>query len=794
MKFTLSWLKDFLDTSAEVQLIAETLTAIGLEVEDVTDQAAALAGFSVAEIMDASPHPDADKLRVCKVQSDSGELQIVCGAPNARAGIKVALAKIGSVIPNGGFTIKQSKIRGVDSSGMLCSANELGLGDDQGGIIELPATSSVGQSVAEALGLNDPVFEIAITPNRGDCLGVHGIARDLAAAGIGTLKPLVLTSIQTSGVTPIPVMIDDTDSCKMFVGRAIKGVKNGPSPEWLQQRLRAIGLRPISVLVDVTNYMTFSYGRPLHVYDLSKLQGHITARKAIAGEAFDALNDKHYTLETGMCVIADEQGMLGLAGIVGGVPSSVTENTTDILLECAWFDPIHIAENGRKLGIHSDARYRFERTVDPEFVGAGADIATQMIVDLCGGVACEARIAGGIQSTAKPIAIDAVAVNALGGIVLSAADQIAILERLGFAIRDKQSEHYTAYAPSWRPDIEQLADIAEEVLRIYGYDNVPSAPMPKSSDPAKPALNASQKRSQMVRRSLAVRGLHEGHHWAFMAEDKARLFGFDNEDLRLLNPISADLSVMRPSLIPHLVEALVRNAARGQDSLGLFEVGPQFTNCTSAGQQLIACAVRMGEMVAKQWSHDTRVADVFDAKADALAIIDAAGLAADKVQIGAIAPAWYHPGRSGCINLGPKNILGYFGELHPSILKALGCDSRVVACEVMLDAIPQAKSKALSALKQSDYQAVSRDFAFILPENVTADALLRAVAGAEKQLMQQVRLFDLYQGKGLEDGSKSLALSIRLQATDRTLSEADIDAVSQKVIAAAAKIGAKLRA
>lgn len=794
MKFTLSWLKDFLDTTASVDEVSRTLTAIGLEVDDLTDQGAALDAFTVAEILEATQHPDADKLRVCKVKSDAGELQIVCGAPNARAGIKVALAKIGAVIPNGGFTIKQSKIRGVESCGMLCSANELGLGDDHSGIIELPASAQIGQKVADVMGLNDPVFEINITPNRGDCLGVYGIARDLAAAGIGTLKPLAAPAFKAEGKTSIPVTIEDTDGCKMFVGRAILGVSNGASPEWLQQRLKAIGLRPISVLVDITNYMTFSYGRPLHVYDLDKLKGRITARKATEGEEFDALNDKHYKVEAGMCVIADDSEMLGLAGIVGGIPSSVTETTTNVLLECAWFDPIHIAENGRKLSINSDARYRFERTVDPEFVAAGADIATQMIIDLCGGTACEANVAGSVANTAQTFSVSAAAVNALGGITLSAKEQTAILSKLGFEVSNETADGYTVKAPSWRPDISQMADITEEVLRIYGYDNVPSAPMPKHEDPSKPALNTTQKRNQSVRRTLAARGLHEGHHWAFMAEDKARLFGWNDEALRLLNPISEDLSVMRPSLIPHLVEALARNAARGSASLGLFELGPQFANTTPAGQQSIACAVRMGEASGKQWSGPARSADVFDAKADALAAIEAAGLTAAKLQVSATAPAWYHPGRSGVLSLGPKNILAYFGELHPVILKALGCEQRVVACEVFVDAIPAAKAKANDALKQSDYQAAQRDFAFILDEATPADELLRAVAGADKQLMQQVRLFDLYQGKGVEDGKKSIALTIRLQAPDRTLSEADIDAVSQKVVAAAEKLGAKLRA
>lgn len=791
MKFTLTWLKEHLETNASLDDISTTLTAIGLEVEGISNPAEALADFTIAEILEATRHPDADKLRVCKVKSDVGELQIVCGAPNARAGIKVALAKVGAFIPNGGFTIKQSKIRGVESCGMLCSADELGIGGDSTGIIELPTDAAIGAPVAEALGLNDAMIEINITPNRGDCLGVHGIARDLAAAGLGTLKNLPAPDFSQGAVSPISVTLA-TSQCKEFVYCAISGVKNTDSPEWLQQRLKAIGLRPISALVDITNFISFALARPLHVYDIQKLKGDIVVREAKAGEAFDALNDKSYTLSGGECVITDDSGVLGLGGIVGGTSTGVDDTTTDVLLECAWFEPEAIAMAGRRHEILSDARYRFERGVDPLFLPQGAAIAANMMLELCGGTAGQMHRAGAASFSPCTIEVTADAIATLGGVTMSVAEQKTILEKLGFAVSQAVSG-YKVTVPSWRPDVTMQADIVEELLRIYGYDRVEAVHLPKSVDVARGAWDGAQSRSSMVRRTLAVRGLHETHTWAFVAPEVASLFVTANDALTLKNPISADLSVMRPSLLPNLVQALARNAARGQANMALFEVGPQFKDTTPAGQHMIACAVRMGDAITKQWDAPARAVDCFDAKADALAVLAAAGAPVDKLQVLRSAPAWYHPGRSGALALGPKNILAYFGELHPLTAEALGLDGRAVACEVMLDTIPAAKTKAKTALAKSDYQPVDRDFAFIVDESTPADELLRAAAGADKGLVQSVRLFDVYAGKGVEEGKKSLAITLRLQAADRTLSDAEIEAVGQKVVAAAGKLGAALR-
>ncbi|MCI5050417.1 MAG: phenylalanine--tRNA ligase subunit beta [Rickettsiales bacterium] len=792
MKFTLSWLKEYLDTNASLDEISKTLTAIGLEVEDITDASAALAAFTVAEILSAEKHPDADKLQVCKVKSDEGELQIVCGAPNARAGIKVALAKVGALIPNGEFKIKKSKIRGVESCGMLCSADELNLEGDASGIIELPEEATIGQAVADALGLNDPMIEIAITPNRGDCLGVYGIARDLAAAGLGTLKERTIPEIKTDGAAPISIALN-TDVCKIFAGRVIKGVKNGPSPAWLQQRLKAVGLRPISTLVDITNWMTMAHGRPLHVYDISKLSGNINVRLGEKEESFEALNDKSYTLEGGECVIADDAGMLGLGGVVGGVPSGVTEETTDVLLECAWFEPIHIAEVGRKHSIDSDARYRFERTVDPAFVVAGEQLAAQMIIDLCGGTPCDAYVAGEEPITPCAVKVSVEFINQLGGITLSAKEMTDILTPLGFSVSANGND-LTVDVPSWRPDVTQAADIAEEVLRIFGYDNVEAVPMPKLANVSARSLDDAQIRHAAVRRALAANGLHETHTWAFLSEETANLYGSNDDALKLVNPISSDLSVMRPSLIPNLLDACARNQARGFDRVHLFEVGPAYLTCEPNGQEIVGCAVRSGIATSKQWQEQARTYDVFDAKSDAIAILKACGMDEQKVQITEGAPDHYHPGRSGTITLGPKNILGYFGEIHPLTQEKHDGEHVIAACEIFLDRIPTAKAKKNAALKSSDYQAVERDFAFIIDVNTPAETLLKAIRGADKQLIRNVKLFDVYEGKGVEEGKRSIALSVKLQSDAKTLSEEEIEAIVKKITDQAASKGAQLRA
>lgn len=794
MKFTLSWLKEHLNTTATLDEISRTLTAIGLEVEGIEDAGAALSDFTVAEILEATPHPDADKLRVCRVMADSGELQIVCGAPNARAGIKVALAKVGALIPNGAFQIKQSKIRGIESCGMLCSARELNLGEDHAGIMELPESASIGEPISKILGLDDPVIEIAITPNRGDCLGVHGIARDLAAAGLGLLIDLPNTpSISYSDTISITLK---TDACRQFIGILIEGVQNAPAPTWLQTKLKAIGLRPISALVDITNYFTHTYGRPLHVYDADKLSGGIVVREGKEGEIIEALNDKTYTLKGGECVIGDESGhALGLGGIIGGVPSSVSEQTTRVLLECAWFEPDAIAQTGRLHDINTDARYRFERSVDKGFVITGAEMAARMIRTICGGEIKAMRVAGELDVQREPIAVSTSAISQLAGFAIDAAQQQAILQKLGFEVKASGSnDNYTVLPPSYRPDVTMLADLAEEVLRIYGYDAIPAVSLPKQSSISPPALNAAQRRDARLRRLLAARGLHECHHWAFMQKDKAALFGDAPDALTLRNPISSDLNQMRPTLLGHLIDSASRNMARGNTGVRLFELGATFSDASGQSQQTVAACLRAGVHSAQQWNHPQLPVSWTHAKADALAILEACGVDVSKLQIVREAPDYYHTGRNGAIKLGPKNTLAYFGELHPATLQTMDAPAPMAACEVFLSAVPMPKAKTPQPLKRSDFPATRRDFAFVLPKSAEAAGLINAIQSADKTLIRSVSLFDIYEGKGLGETEKSLAISITLQADDRTLSDTDIEGVSQKVIAKAHEIGARLRA
>jgi len=806
MKFTLSWLKDHLDTSASLDEIGKTLTAIGLEVEAIHDKSAEMKAFTVAKILQAEKHPEADKLRVCKVESDVGELQIVCGAPNARAGIYVALAKEGAVIPNGGMVIKKTKIRNVESNGMLCSLEELALPGDSAGIIELPGTPRIGDSVADVMGLSDPIIEIAITPNRADCLGVRGIARDLAAAGLGTLLPLPPGEGRGEGLSPISVTIADTKKCPQFIGCTIKGVKNGPSPDWLKKRLEAIGLRPISALVDITNYITFDLGRPLHVYDAAKLRGNITVREAVNGETLKALNGKEYILSPGMTVIADESGVLGLGGIIGGESSGCTEDTTGVYLEVALFDPTDIAKTGRKLDILSDARFRFERGVDVAFVETGARLAIKMIREICGGEVSELVITGKTPEWKREIQFRPERIKTLGGVDISNDKAFSILYSLGF------TGNNAITPPSWRADIEGEADLVEEVLRIYGYDHIPTVAVPKLAGISKPALNNAQKRVHLAKHILAARGLLEAYTWSFIPEPQAAIFGGNNPELKLLNPINAELDTMRPSLLPNLLEAAMRNASRGFKDIGLFEVGLQFTDITPDGQRMVATGIRTG--IVRNWDYthiithtdaqqyvqnvgklipsnrfqqNLRPVDTFDVKADALAVLQSLGLA--KCDIISPASVWYHPGRSGTLTLGGKIILGHFGELHPGLLQTYDIDSPVSAFEIFLDAIPQAraKGKAKPTLKLSDFQAVERDFAFIVEEKITAADIIKSLSGADKALITDVAIFDVYIGTGVEPGKKSVAVKVTLQAPDRTLSEADIATVSNAIIAAAAK-------
>ncbi len=797
MKFTLGWLKEHLDTTASLDAISKQLTAGGLEVEGITDRSAALAPFTVAKILHAEKHPEADKLRVCKVLSNNGELQIVCGAPNARAGIHVVLAQEGAVIPGNGMVIKKSKIRGVESNGMLCSADELALGGDSDGIIELPLTCEVGQSVAEVLGLNDPVIEIAITPNRADCLGVRGVARDLAAAGLGTLKALAEPAFKGSFPSPLSVSISD-ENCLQFIGAYVKNVKNGASPEWLKNRLAAIGQRSISALVDITNYITFDLGRPLHVYDAKKLSGNLTVRKSSKDEAFNALNGEKYTLPENLCVIADNAGAQALGGVIGGADTGCDEATTEVFLEVALFEPVSVAKAGRALQIDSDARYRFERGVDVAFVEAGAKHALALIAKLCGGEASELTIAGKAPVWQRAIVLKHARIAALGGVELDAAKVQGILTGLGFVCATHEGG-WSVTPPSWRADVEGEADLIEEILRIHGYDNIPTTPLPKLPTIGKPALNAAQRRVHLAKRTLAQRGMLELCTWSFLPEEQAKMFGGGNAKLKLLNPINAELDTMRPSLLPNLLEAAKKNAFRGFKTNSLFEVGLQFHDITPEGQRMAATAIRSGTVIESAYKNglftqSSRPVDAFDAKADAIALLAALGMG--KCDITTAAPAWYHPGRSGALTLGGKIILGYFGELHPGLLPGFDLESPVIAFELFLDAIPlpRAKTKAKASLKISDFQAVERDFAFIVDAKVSVADISKALSLADKQLITGIEIFDVYSGKGLEEGKKSVAVKVTLQAGDRTLTDADITTVTSAIIASASKaFGGQLR-
>jgi phenylalanyl-tRNA synthetase beta chain len=796
MKFTLSWLKDHLETTATVDEIAKKLTAIGLEVESVEDAAAALAPFTIAYVKSAEKHPGADKLRVCMVDTGTETLQVVCGAPNARAGMYAVFAKPGTLIPASGITIQKSKIRDVESNGMLCSERELGLGEDHNGIIELPGAPQIGSSFAKHMGLDDAVIDINITPNRGDCLGVAGVARDLAAAGLGTVKTKAPNA--PKGEFPNPVKIGlhfapgTENACPAFAGATIRGVKNGPSPQWLQQRLKAIGLRPISALVDVTNYISYDRGRPLHVYDVDKLKGEIHARLGKQGEKLAALDSKTYAVDPEMCVIADDNGVLGFGGVMGGEASGCTEATINVFIESAYFDPVRTARTGRIANINSDARYRFERGVDPEFVGPGLELAIQMILDLCGGTVSERTMAG------KPPHIGLTVENfdpghtrRLTGIEISDAESLEVLKKLGFKIEGRN-----VTAPSWRGDIKGSADLVEEVTRIVGLDRIPSTPLPRLAAVTRPVMTPGQKRVRAARRLLAARGFNEAMTWSFVSRTHAELFGHGNERLELANPISADLDVMRPSVLPGLLHSVARNEARGIADVALFEIGPQFDGPEPGEQALVAAGLRKGDGP-RHWKNRPWDADVFAAKADAIAVLEAAGAPVDSMQIVSDAPGWYHPGRSGAFKLGPKTVLAYFGELHPKALEGMDVKGQVAAFEVFLNALPEPKAKPTKAkpkLTVSQYQPVERDFAFLAKSHTPASDVAKAALGAEKGLITAVRVFDVFEGKGVEPGMKSLAISVRMEPRDGTMKDDAIEAVSQKIVAAVMKAtGATLR-
>ena len=803
MKFTLSWLKEHLDTKASVEEIAETLTRIGLEVEDVFDPATALAPFRVAEVVKCEKHPNADKLSICEVDTGSERLQVVCGAPNVHAGMKGVFAPAGSFIPGGGFALTKAKIRGVESNGMLLSERELELSDEHTGIIELDPKAKIGSPAAKALGLDDAVLDVAITPNRPDCLGVRGIARDLAAAGLGKLKKDAIKPVKGSFANPVPIELefdkDSADACPVFAGRLVRGVKNGPSPDWLQRRLKAIGLRPINALVDITNYISYDRGRPLHVYDADKLKGAIRARLGRKGESFLALGGKTYAVDADMCVIADDRAVLGLGAVIGGENTGSTETSTNVFIESAYFDPKRTARTGRALGIQSDARYRFERGVDPDFVVPGLELATQLVLDVCGGAPSKVTIAGKPPKANRAFKFDAREVKRLSGLDLSPADIKRRLSALGVALQGK-GKQLKAQPPSWRSDITGPADLVEEVVRLTGVDQVPAAPMPRASGVARPVLTEMQKRQRLTRRVLAARGLVEAVTWSFIPPDQARLFGGGAPELTLSNPISTELAVMRPSLLPGLVTAAQRNRDRGFADGALFELGQAYRGAAPQDQFLAASGVRFGHArlagSGRSWAGEAPAADLFAAKEDAVAVLAALGIDQANLSVTREAPTWFHPGRSGALKLGPKIVLGVFGEFHPDLLAKLGADAPLAGFELYLDALPAAKRKgtAKPALGASDLQPVLRDFAFLLDSDVQAGDVLRAAAGADRALISAVNVFDVFTGQGVPEGKKSLAIELTLQPRDKTLTDAEIEAVASKIVAAVEKAtGGKLR-
>jgi phenylalanyl-tRNA synthetase beta chain len=790
MKFTLSWLKDHLDTSASVSEIAETLTDLGLEVEGIENPADRLSAFTIGKVLKAEKHPDADKLRVCTVLTDTGESQIICGAPNAREGITVVVAKPGTYVPGIDTTIQVGKIRGIESHGMMCSEREMELSDEHDGIIELPS-GEVGERFTDWLARNqpakvDPVIEIAITPNRPDALGIEGIARDLAARGLGRVKPVTVPVVPGSFASPLDVTIDEDtrDACPVFYGRLIRGVKNGPSPRWLQDRLKAIGLRPISFLVDVTNYFTFDRNRPLHVFDADKVTGALRVHRATGGEVLEALDERSYTLQPGMVVISDDRGVQSLGGVMGGETTGVDDTTVNVFLEAAWFDPIRTAFTGRALKINSDARYRFERGVDPLSAAGGVEAATAMILEIAGGEASEVVKAGQEPDVARAYRLDTDRVVSLVGMEIPAEEQRATLTALGFTL-----EGDMAHVPSWRPDVMGEADLVEEVARVASLTKLRGQPMPRAqAGVPKPILQPLQKREQIARRTTAELGYNECVTYSFVDREAAELFGGGSDATMLANPISADLSHMRPSLLPGLLRAAARNQARGFADLALFEVGAAFHGGEPGEQTLQISGLLVGRTGPKDVHGAARAVDLFDAKADAEALLAAMGAPA-RMQILRGAESWWHPGRHGKLCLGPKKVLGVFGELHPKVLKALDVKGPAVAFTLYPEDIPLPRSSggARAPLVLNGLQPVERDFAFVVDAQVAALDLVNAAAGADKALIEDVRVFDEFVGGSLGEGKKSLAISVRLQPAGATLTEKDIEAVAAKIVEKVAK-------
>lgn len=793
MKFSLSWLKEHLDTDADANAVADTLNRIGLEVEGIENPAEKLAAFRIAKVLTAAPHPQADKLQVLTVDAGGEPLQVVCGAPNARAGMLGVFGPAGATVPSNGMVLKVAAIRGVESNGMMCSIAELDLGDDHDGIIELAADAPVGQIYANWAGLDDAVLDISVTPNRQDCMGVRGIARDLAAAGLGMLRPLAevyktdaIAPVQGSNPAP-DVATLDTEGCPAFYAQAVLGVTNGASPEWMQAKLKAIGQKPISLLVDITNFISIDLGRPLHVYDRAKLSGALIARKAKDGEQVEALNGKTYTLDASMTVIADDIMVHDIGGIMGGEHSGVSESTTDVLIECAYFHPEHIARAGQKLALTSDARQRFERGVDPAFLDDGLAIATKLVLEHAGGTASQVTRAGHPPVAPRNISYDTGHCLRLGGVDVAPDKQREILESLGFGV----SADWQVTPPSWRRDVEGSADLVEEVVRIFGLDNVPSTPLPRVDGVAKPTATPIQRLERKVRRTAAARGLNEAINWSFIPEKEADAFGGGHASVA--NPISEDMKVMRPSLLPGLLSAAQRNMHRGASSVRLFEIGRRYL---ADGEKLTAGVVLAGERAPRSWANGKAAKfDAFDAKAEVLALLAATGVATDALMVMPEAGDHYHPGQSATLRMGPKNVLAAFGALHPATAKTFDLDGPVMAAEIYLDAIPAKKSIGFmrTAFAPPALQAVTRDFAFLVSADLPSGDLVRAIKGADKGNIVAVRLFDLFTGAGVPEGQKSLAVEVTLQPADKSFNDDEIKAISDKIVAAASKLGGSLR-
>jgi phenylalanyl-tRNA synthetase beta chain len=790
MKFTLSWLKEHLDTDEPVEKLADKLTMIGLEVENIDDKAKTLAPFTIARVISAEQHPNADRLRVCMVDTGDGgaPVQVVCGAPNARAGMVGVFSAPGTFIPGKNITLGVGTIRGVESRGMLCSEAELELSENHDGIMELPADAPIGAAYAEWARLGDPVLEINLTPNRPDCTGVHGIARDLSAADMGKFKDPGIRPVKGEFACPVKVTVEDASLCPGFALRLVRGVRNGPSPQWLQKRLTSIGLRPINALVDITNFMTYDRARPLHVFDAAKVKGNLTVRRARDGETLKALDGRTYTLDSSVCVIADDHGVESLAGIMGGEASGCDETTTDVLIESALWNEINIAQTGRKLGINSDARYRFERGVDPAFMVPGLEMATRLVMEMCGGTPSENVVVGKAFGDDRVIDFPLTEVRRLAGIDVPFPEVKRILGHLGFMVAGSGPVVKVA-VPSWRTDVHGKADIVEEIVRIVGVDKVPMTPFERGDAPRQPVLTAIQQRTRRAKRALAARGMVEAVTWSFIAKPAAELFGGGQSELTLANPIASDQSDMRPSLLPGLVGAVQANVDRGFPDLALFEVGQVFKGDRPEDQLTASSGVRHGfassKGIGRHWS-GTASADVLDAKADAFAVLSAAGAPMQALQVVPGGPNWLHPGRSGTIQIGPQNVLGYFGELHPRTLDALGAEGSVIAFEVILDRIPDAKqrpTRAKPALELSPFQPVSRDFAFIVERGVKAGDIVRAAQGADRKLITDVTVFDVYEGKGIDEGKKSIAIAVTIQPREKTLTDQEIEAVAAKVVA-----------